>query len=178
MKISIQKCYSRTERTNQNSERMSKDKDKRLEEKEKWDAEVARSLSVVELKKAHKLIEDVEKLRKRDAIKSIRERLLLLERYCQRGHNAFNELSKKYKDIDSSELLANGHVPKIATSISSMYESIRLDFQKTLELSKEDFDRLFHKVEIDASTYGKLDTSLGCLDMQINDMISYLIRLL
>jgi hypothetical protein len=41
-----------------------KDKYKRLEEKEKWDAEAARSLSVVKLKKVHKQIEDIEKLRK------------------------------------------------------------------------------------------------------------------
>jgi hypothetical protein len=45
--------------------------DKHLEEKEKLESEIARSLSVVKMKEVHKQIEDIEKLRKQASIKSI-----------------------------------------------------------------------------------------------------------
>jgi hypothetical protein len=72
-----------------------KDKDKRLEEKEKWDAEVARSLSVVELKKAHKQIEDVERLRKRDNILSIKDRIMSFKKYCVNIIKTIEDMKKK-----------------------------------------------------------------------------------
>jgi len=51
-------------------------KDKPLEEKEKLEAEIERSLSVVKMKEVHKQIEEIEKLRKQATVKSICERIL------------------------------------------------------------------------------------------------------
>lgn len=54
---------------------MEKSKDKRLEEKEKTEAEIERSMSVVREKQAHMQIEEVERIRKKPAILSIIERI-------------------------------------------------------------------------------------------------------
>ncbi len=54
---------------------MEKSSEKRLEQTEKLEAEIKRSLNVVEMKKAHCQIEDVEKNRKKPAILSIIERI-------------------------------------------------------------------------------------------------------
>ena len=55
----------------------SKSEKNRLKEKEKLDAETQRSLAVVEIKKAHKLIEETEKMRKRSVLQSICMRRML-----------------------------------------------------------------------------------------------------
>ena len=47
------------------------EKDKGFPEQKKLEAEIARSLSVVKMKEAHKQIEDIERSRKKAAIQSI-----------------------------------------------------------------------------------------------------------
>lgn len=53
----------------------TKSKEKRLQEKEKVDAETQRSLAVARMKEAHKAIEDIEKIRKRSAVRSVCQRM-------------------------------------------------------------------------------------------------------
>jgi hypothetical protein len=53
----------------------SKSKDKRLEEIEKLEAELERSVAVAKVKSAHKQIEDTEKSRKHSVVLSICKRL-------------------------------------------------------------------------------------------------------
>ena len=74
---------------------MNKDAGKRLKEKEKLDAEVARSLSVVKVKEAHKQIEEVEKLRKKSAITSIIERLNFNIGFCKTIASTLSEIKKE-----------------------------------------------------------------------------------
>jgi ribosomal protein S20 len=53
----------------------SKSKDKRLEEKEKLEAELQRSLAAAKVKATHKQIENTEKSRKRATVLSICKRI-------------------------------------------------------------------------------------------------------
>jgi len=128
-------------------------KDKRLEEKEKLDAEIARSLSVIKMKEAHKKIEEVEKLRKRAAILSIDDRLSLNIEMSTKIIEAIREVEEedKKKKLDF-ETPVGSHVRNFLNHVMVTYESIRFDFQKSINAKKEDFDRLFPKIEANFST--------------------------
>jgi len=154
--------------------------DKHLEEKEKLEAEISRSLSVVKIKEAHKQIEDIEKLRKQAAIKSINERIL----FClERSHTIVGTLletskDKQYEKSFGSKLGDGDSAKRYSDSIKAMYESIHFDLQKTIDIKKEDFDRLFPKMELNFSTYESIVPILNCLNMQLEDMRNYCLRLL
>jgi hypothetical protein len=156
---------------------LGKDKDKRLEEKEKWDAEVARSLSVVELKKAHKQIEDVEKLRKRDAVLSIKDRIVSLLSLCQKVTQSIDDVTKGFPQNKVETTPVGDITIKYVKTIVSIYSSIRLDFEKNLDTGKENFVKLFPQLEIDSTNYSMLMASLTCLGLQLGDMLAYSKRL-
>lgn len=150
----------------------SKTKDKRLEEKEKLEAEAERSFAVARMKQAHKQIEDTEKSRKRATIVSI----------CKRLDN----------HIDSIKVLVNLLVKSPnGTSIApgtvygdavrnniKTYESIRFDMKKTFEIKDEDFEKLFPNVEVRMENPYLAGSNLVSVIDQLKDMKIYCERLL
>jgi hypothetical protein len=155
-----------------------KNEDKRLEEKEKLEAEIARSLAVVKVKETHKQIEDIEKLRKQAAIKSIVERLSLNIETCNQLSINFARLSKDYADVFASRISDDTATRKYLQNIMQTYESIRFDLQKSLDIKPEDFDKLFPKAEMNISTYELVGSTVDCLSKQLADMKAYCTRLL
>ena len=67
------------------------EKDKRFTEKEKLEAEIARSLSVVKMKEAHKQIEDIERSRKKAAFQSIIARIDLSSQMNESFRKGFDQ---------------------------------------------------------------------------------------
>jgi hypothetical protein len=153
--------------------------DKHLEEKEKLEAEISRSLSVVKMKEAHKQIEDIEKSRKQASIKSICERIA----FCLEMSNAVVNPLVEIRDKNPNqrfnwEIKDSDSIKKYLDTIMAMYESIYLDLQKTIDIKKEDFSRLFSKMKFNFTTYKPIITDLTCLNIQLADMKNYCLRLL
>jgi hypothetical protein len=156
-----------------------KTKDKRLEEKEKLDAEIARSLSVVKMKEAHKQIEDFEKLRKQSSIKSISKRILFSYDMIHALTSAIQDIAKQDPASDLNSPLPDKGVVKIyLTNIVRTYDSIRFDLQRNADISKEDFERLFPRVNTEFTTFSLVNPLLQCLSMQMVDIDNYCLRLL
>jgi tRNA nucleotidyltransferase/poly(A) polymerase len=149
-----------------------KSKDKRLEEKEKWDAETERSLSVARFKKAHKEIEDTEKERKRPAILSI----------CKRIDFSIKDIIQTAKLFNKNPFLANLSLSQRVLihvqNYQENYDSIRADLQKSLEIKDEDMKKLFPEIEIDETNYGHVTASLSNIMTQLRHMKFYCERLL
>jgi hypothetical protein len=152
--------------------------DKHLEEKEKLDTEISRSLSVVKMKEAHKQIEDIEKLRKQASIKSIYQRISFCLVMSKAMTNAMLEIGKKFPTLKLDWTIDTDSTKKYLDSIMAIYESICLDLQRTIDIKKEDFDRLFPKIEFDFSTYKAIIPNISCLNMRLIDMENYCLRLL
>jgi len=152
-------------------------KDKHLEEKEKLDAEITRSLSVVKMKEAHKQIEDIEKLRKQAAIRSICKRIAS---YLEINNVLVSRLLNLKKEHHKQQLNweLTDDIRKYLNLIMERYESICFDLRRAIDIKKEDFDRLFPKVKFDFSTYESVILILNCLNMQLIDMQNYCSRLL
>lgn len=119
-----------------------KSKEKRLEEKEKVDAEIQRSLAVAKMKEAHKAIEDIEKLRKRSALRSV----------CQRIEDCIKEISTRLpmllKPPFGSNPVYDEDLRKRILFHGQIYESIRYDFQKTLNINDQEMEKLFPEIEM------------------------------
>lgn len=153
--------------------------DKHLEKREKLEAEIERSLTVVKVKEAHKQIEDIEKLRKQASIRSISERVSFCTGLSKGFVDSITEIMKEDPSLKLDwKLKDNGFSRKMVNTIMAMYESIRFDLQRTIDIKKEDFDRLFPKTEYDFATYGLIAPNLLCLNMQLTDMKNYCKRLL
>ena len=159
---------------------MSKDKDERLKEKEKLEAEVERSLAVVKVKEAHKKIEDVEKLRKSSAIKSIIQRIDLTLDLIKAIIDGVNEATKEFAKANLGNIkLGNGSsVKKYLDLITSTIDSIRLDVEKNINLNKEDFHKLFPLIAVDFDTYASIIPNLNCYRIQLVDLEIYCKRLI
>jgi hypothetical protein len=155
---------------------MSKDKNKRLEEKEKIDAEIARSLSVVDMKKTHMQIEEIEKTRKKSSITSIIERIDLINKNIRVWNKTTQEITKKYTNADSSKLGQSATMT--LDMILKTYESIRRDLQRNCDCKGEDFEKLFPKLTLNLETYGSASMSLTCLSLLLDDMKAYCKRLI
>jgi hypothetical protein len=149
-----------------------KSKDKRLEEAEKTNAEVTRSLQVVEMKKAHKLIEDVEKERKRPPIQSVCGRLISHTRWLIILSKSITENAKEGKVFNPQAYLST------VENITQTYESIRYDYKKTLELKDEDFEHLFPKIDVKLYSDTEFITSLENIAEQEIHMKIYCNRFL
>jgi hypothetical protein len=153
--------------------------DKHLEEKEKLEAEISRSLSVVKIKEVHKQIEEIEKLRKQATIKSICERISFFVEMNKALTGVFIEIRKEDPNIRFDwEIKDSDSIKKFLDRVIIMYESIYFDLQKAIDIKKEDFDRLFPKMEINFTTYQSITPSLACLNIQLIDMKNYCLRLL
>jgi hypothetical protein len=129
-------------------EEKTKNKEKRLEEKEKIDAETQRSLAVAKMKSAHKAIEDVEKLRKRSALLSVRQRL----ETCARKLEGLSRLLKS--PPFGEEPIHDKNLRKSILFEGKIYESILYDFQKTLDITDQEMEKLFPKIDmVDESNF-------------------------
>lgn len=154
-------------------------KDKHLEEKEKLEAEISRSLSVVKMKEVHKQIEDIEKLRKQASIKSIYERISFCIEMSKTLTRILIEIRKNFPILKFDwKLTDSDSTKKYLDNIIAIYKSICFDLQRTIDIKKEDFDRLFPKIEFNFSTYESIIPNLNCLNMQLMDMQNYCLRLL
>ena len=157
---------------------MSKDKDKRLEEREKIEAEIARSLSVVKMKETHKLIEEVEKSRKRAAIQSIIERITHYIGLNDRIVESASNMKKAHPKYDYTNPITERDLVNFLKNVAAKYESIRLDLKRNLDVAKDDFEKLFPKMELDLKSIDSVAFNLTCLNTQLVDMIDYCKRLI
>ncbi|MGD0451025.1 MAG: hypothetical protein ABSA79_08250 [Candidatus Bathyarchaeia archaeon] len=157
---------------------MEKNKDKRLEEKEKLEAEIERSMSVVRMKQAHMEIEQAEKARKKPAIISIIDRI---DTHCGLIYGVYQSLTELKK---TSPNLFQVKVYEGLNDITGMstlvktFESIRYDLQRNIDIKDEDFDKLFPKLTLKFETGDNALTSMICLNVQMMDMKNYCKRLL
>ncbi len=150
----------------------SKPKEKRLEQKENLEAETQRALAVVEAKKAHKSIEEVEKERKRPILISI----------CQRIDEALSSLSYESIRLYVDERFANS--PLVSTLLTSnlnsmfeIYESIRFDFQKTMDINENDMCKLFPRTTKDMTSGYHAFACLSSVNRQLKQMKIYCQRM-
>lgn len=150
-------------------------KDKHLKEREKLEAEISRSLSVVKMKEAHKQIEDIEKLRRQASIKSVCERISLCIEINRAMIDAFQ---KEHPKATNMKIKDSGFVSKYLDKVIAIYGSIYFDLQKTINIKEEEFNRLFPKTEYNFDTYESVKINLLCLNIQLMDMKKYCLRLL
>lgn len=150
----------------------SKSKEKRLEQKEKLNAETERSLAVARMKQAHKQIEDTERTRKRSAVISLCRRL---ERFKS---SLFNFTKSLIKSDTFPKIEVGTPFGEQVGSHVKMYESIRFDLQKILEIKNEDLEKLFPRIGV---KFGKRLLVTACLLNiidQVQDMRLYCERML
>lgn len=148
-----------------------KSEEKRLEEAKKWQAETTRSLSVLKAKEAHKLIEEMEKSRKRSAILSVMQRLLENGQVINMETKGLLDFFVGEKGWTQREILPH-HRISVENSMKS-YESTRYDFQKTMELNDDDMERLFHKLDVDSNNVVIVIQELHSIVDQMLDMHVY-----
>lgn len=144
-----------------------KSKAKRLEEKEKIDAETQRSLAVAQSKQAHKKIEDIEKSRKYPALLSVCERindcnsnLLLYQKML--GKVPFAEKPIFDEDLRKSILFWG-----------KIYESISYDFQKILGINDLDMEKLFPKIDMIEESGWSISNCFNRMNGQLYQMALY-----
>ena len=118
----------------------------------------------------------MKKLRKRAAILSIIDRLSLNVETSESIVEAIQEFQKDV-NADFWEMPIRGNVRKYINHVVVTYESIRFDFQTSIDIKKEDFDRLFPKIEYNFSTFSSINSNLICLNSQMLDMMAYCRRL-
>lgn len=157
---------------------MEKSKDKRLEEKEKIEAEIERSMSVVREKQAHMQIEEVEKTRKKPAILSIIDRINANSVLSSSVFESLTELRGKSPELFGVRVLDGLTSMSGLGFIVKSFESIRFDFQRNIEIKNEDFEKLFPKLTLSFDTGNDILTSLTCMTFQMLDMKAYCKRLL
>jgi len=157
---------------------MEKSKDKRLDEKERLEAEIERSLAVVRMKEVHRQIEEVEKSRKRSAILSIIERLNINLGVNKGILEVFTAIQNKFPEKLLSQKLPDGYNSVALNSIVKTYESIRFDLQRNFDAKNEEFDRLFPKQTFNSETMQNIIMSVMQMTLQMMDMKAYCLRLL
>jgi len=149
----------------------SKSKDRRLEEKEKLEAELERSLAVAKVKAAHKQIEDTEKLRKTSIALSICKRIQSLVNLLHQVIQVTSDV--KYKDFRLTEALVSA-----TQNYKRTYLSIRYDFQTNLNVGNEGMENMFPLIEIRTDIVDRLNVDLIAISQQMVQMHDYCARLL
>jgi hypothetical protein len=163
-----------------------KSKDKRLEDKEKLETEITRSLSVAKMKETHKQIEDIEKSRKKTTVQSIIDRITLsmatniaivngLDVVIKASKEKHKDKEKEVEAILNQEL-DDENLKVYFTAPIENYESIRLDIQRNCEI--KDFDKLFPRLQNKSKSPNSITSFLPILDFQLADMQLYLKRML
>lgn len=153
-----------------NAEDRSKSKENRLEEKNRLEAELERSLAVAKVKEAHRQIEQTEKLRKRPIAQSICKRI---DSFMAALMPMMNVLSKpEYQELQTSE-------PAISTvdMFDQLYTSISYDFQKSLDVGNESMQRMFPTITVRKDTLSHAIIDLLNVCTQLQQMKSYCERL-
>ena len=149
-----------------------KSKEERLKEKEKLDAETQRSLAVAEMKKAHKLIEDTEKMRKRPILQSI---CLRIDTHMKALASGIVVYAKP--PFANQKILADNVMDSIKSNYQ-IYESIRFDFQKNMEIRDEEMNSLFPKIEMKTTKGYHVCSSFSRMNDQLRHMRIYCMRML
>jgi hypothetical protein len=149
----------------------SKNKEKRIEEKEKVENEIQRSLAVARMKQAHKQIEDIEKSRKRSAITSLCNRIVFQSREIFGYVQTHFDIMKKNPDFYVASLEKEDE--NTILNMVKAYESIRYDMQKTIEATEVDFNKLFPEIKVELGTIGLTDNGLLDVFLQLMDMRIY-----
>jgi hypothetical protein len=153
-------------------------KGKRLEEIEKLEAEIRRSLSVNKMKQAHMQIEETEKTRKKPAILSIIERIDLNIDVSRSVYESLVELRERSQELFKLRL-PDDFVNNSGLAVTmKSFESIRFDLQRNINIKNEDFDKLFPRLTLSFETADGLLASLNCIIIQMLDMKHYCKRLL
>lgn len=154
------------------AEDRSKSKEERLEEKEKVNAEIQRSYAVAEMKKAHGLIEETEKSRKRPILQSICQRI----DYHMQTLSGYMEMLNKFPFAESK--IFSDSVLIDIRGLGQVHESIRFDFQKNMEIGDDEMNRLFPKIEIAITSGFVVGISLVQIVRQLRHMRLYCERML
>lgn len=158
---------------------MEKSIDKRIEDTAKLQAEIARSLSVVEMKKVHCQIEEVEKNRKKPAILSIIERIDFTRRLCASVEKHVSALRKKDKVFFNSPFPEYYDVKKSPMEVViESFESLRLDLKRNIDIREEDFEKLFPNIIQDFKTPNDILYCLNSMQVKLTDMKNYCKRLI
>ena len=148
-------------------------------EQDKIEAEVKRSMSVIKMKKAHKEIEDIEKIRKQKAVASIIKRIEHVLRISQTLIGAITKKQKEFSGTGISfDIKPDVSTEKYADILKANAKAIYFDRQKTIKINQNDFDILFPKTSIDTSTYDTIQETFNILNLQLVDVIAYCTRLI
>jgi len=114
----------------------------------------------------------------RRIIKSIIERLSFNKDMSEIIVGVMIELKKETpKQKFDLTISDDDEMKKYLDNIVARYESIYFDLQRNIDVKKEDFERLFPKVETKFDTYNSIVPNLNCLNMQMVDMKAYCLRL-
>jgi hypothetical protein len=148
-----------------------KSKEDRIEEKEKQEAELERSLAVAKVKASHKQIEEIERLRKRPIARSICSRIRSFLLIIQPTMNALSE-------PDFRNLPLTGDGASATDNIEETYNSIRHDFQKNLDIGEEGMAKMFPVIKFRRDSLRHVSNDLAAIATQLSQMYSYCERLL
>lgn len=155
-----------------------KDKNKRIEEKEKIDAEIERSLSVVKMKEVHKQIEEIVKSRKKDVILSVIKRIDIASAV---NSSVLDELAKVKKEFPErlwSMKLSDKESSDAFNHLVNIFESIRFDFKQNVKIGDEDFKKIFPMPILRYASMEDHVFSISCMSVQMIDMKAYCMRLI
>jgi hypothetical protein len=109
-----------------------------LKEKEKLEAEFEKTISIVKVKKAHKSIEDIEKLRKSPNIKPIIDRIDNNLEVINQINNTFTYLKKDDPELNLNfELDKDYLLQNLLNFLISTFESIKFDLEKICDINKQ-----------------------------------------
>ena len=153
------------------AEDRSKSKEVRLEEKGKVEAETQRSLAVAEMKRAHKLIEEAEKARKRPVLQSV---CLRIDVHIKLLTNA----AQMYGKPPFTDHLLSDPTLDYISGLHQIYESIRFDFQKNMEIKNEEMSIMFPKIELRTKDAYSVTASFAKMGQQLAQMHLYCQRIL
>jgi hypothetical protein len=149
----------------------SKSKGKRLEETEKLEAELERSLAVAKVKEAHKQIEETEKLRKRSVTHSICRRIVILI-------SNITSLVGVLGDAKFSVLPLPEELASTIEEFEQTYASITYDFQKSLDMGEEAMTKMFPMKKVRKDNIGHANSDLMNMCYQLQQMAAYCERVL
>jgi hypothetical protein len=157
-------------------ENETKEGKEKSREIEKLRQEINRSKLVAEMKKAHRIIEKIESNRKTKTIFSLCKRL---HSHMTQLHNSIRTsiaFMKKMDDSDPEKYPAE-FKDEIIEGIQ-IYESIRYDFQKSMQLTDKDMEILFPKIEVHMDDMIRAHSNLGSIISQEIQMFNYCERVL
>ena len=146
-----------------------KTKEERQKETERLNAESRRAQAVVQTKRAHKLIEDVEKSRNLQNVVSLSMRIAAHFKEMETFLKMCSKIPIHPTPITSLETT-------MAQNIIETYKSIREDFKKVIGFKNEEEKVLFPKKNTSFETREQMINVVSGLPEQENQMNAYLMR--